>query len=199
MKQITIFLLLFILIKSHSQNNKNHTIYLTDGTTLIAKKVNTLNRKHVVVITKEGEKIKIPYNKIYRHLYYQKKTSFSPRNIPNLTEFVVISDEIGDMMSVLVEGKCNLYAGYIPQLRNSGAYGFYVKRKGENIATCIETTNWLEARSYKEIALEYFKDCPKMVQKIQTESKKKEIKKLSRKKKLKKMIELIEFYNNEFN
>ncbi|TNJ40637.1 hypothetical protein KFZ70_04090 [Tamlana fucoidanivorans] len=170
----------------YSQNNKDHKLFLKDSTVLIAKQVNTTsNRKCAIVTTKDGERLKIPYNKIYRHLYYLRNTVFSPRNVKRLTEFVLISEDKGDMMNVHVEGRCNLYTGYIPQLRNSGAYGFYVKRNGENIATCIASTNWMESRNFKEIATDYFKDCPEMVEQIQIRLDKNNIE------------ELIEFYNNQ--
>ena len=185
MKQIAILLMMFISIKSFAQNNKDHTLYLKDGTTLVAKSVSFLTKKYAKIVTKKGEKIKIPYHKIYRHLFYQRKTSFSPKNIPNLTEFVAISNDKGDMMPILIEGHCNLYTGYIPQLRNSGAYGFYVKRKGENIATCIGSTNWHETRNLKENALKYFKDCPVLIARIKEEFKRNKI------------VELVEFYNKK--
>ena len=74
MKQVAILLMMFISIKSFAQNNKDHTLFLRDSTTLVAKSVSFINKKYVKIVTKKGEKIKISYNKIYRHLFYQRKT-----------------------------------------------------------------------------------------------------------------------------
>jgi hypothetical protein len=58
MKQITILLMIFISINSFAQNNRDHTLFLRDSTTIVAKSVSLINKKYAKIVTKKRRKNK---------------------------------------------------------------------------------------------------------------------------------------------
>lgn len=119
-------------------------------------------------------------------------------------EFIAIKDGKIKLLERTLQGKVTLYrrvritgGAYMPM--GGGGFGggnmmwtgsniiknYYVKRKGESVATHLGS-NQLFTKSFKNAMSDYVKDCPKLVNKIES----KELKKRD-------LTEIIDFYNTK--
>ena len=169
-----LFILFFVASISYSQTG-NKTVIKKDGTELIAKRTNS-NFKKLKVVLDSGKVIEMPYNQLDRIEYYVK---VKREKVLVKDEFVRISKRNGAIMRLVVDGKCKMYQ----ILGGSGGLNYYAKREGEAIATLLGTNTTISLGGYKDEALNYFKDCPATIARI------------NKKFRRKKIDELVTFYN----
>ncbi len=87
------------------------------------------------------------------------------------------------LAELVEEGKCNLYTTYESNVKGTRLiYIRYLKRKNEKFATKINRAVVIGS-NIKKVGVEYFNDCPKLVQ-------------LIKEKKMKTSLDLVKYYNN---
>lgn len=153
-----------------------YTITTIDNIEYKAKSYNSKFKKFKFTTT-NGKELEVPYNQLKSIKYSEKRKRKSKPEIITL-KFIRISERNGVLMKVLKEGKCDLYVHQFQYLH------YYVLRSGEKIATPIYLKQII-SNNFKKTALEYFKDCENVTDKI----KKKEFWK-------KNIPEMVEYYNN---
>lgn len=169
-------IILFFFVSNLFAQKTIYTITKTDNTEYKAKTYNSKFKKFKFTTT-NGQELEIPYNQLESIKYTEKENRKSKSE--NITlKFIRISERNGVLMKVLKEGKCNLYVHEFEYLH------YYVLRKNEQIATPIYLKQII-SNNFKKTALEYFKDCKKVTDKIK------------KKKFWKKNIpEMVDYYNN---
>lgn len=176
MRQIVLLIIfIFSTFISFSQK-QNIAVTKKDGTVLNVKRYSS-KVKYLKLVFENETTQELSYNQLDKIEYEYKER----KKVEKITEqFVRMSERNGAMMKTVVSGECNLYEnlGY-----QSVTY-YYAKKDTDKIATKLGSNSFVDVANYKNVALEYFKDCPSII---------KEIKKKFRRKKIK---ELIEFYNN---
>ncbi|MDY7394176.1 hypothetical protein UMM65_02905 [Aureibaculum sp. 2210JD6-5] len=180
-----IFIFLFVLPMT-GQSNKGATLYFRNGTDIKGFAIITnkqkikfrkeLNSKNIVYTNKEIDSIRIKVNKWpgYEINTYHYKT-FGKKNKPIL-------------LKPITYGKVTLYL-HKSLDRHSGVYNnknYYVSKENMDSVTHLGRIGPLKLFDKNIIneAIEYFKDCPELVKKIQArEYKKRDI------------VEIVEYYN----
>ena len=152
--------ILFLFIVSSAFAQKTiYTITKTDKTEYKAKSYSDKFKK-LRITTIDNKKIDIPYNQLEKIKFVEKKKRRSkPKNVT--LKFIRISKRNGVLMKVLKEGNCDLYVHEF-QYKH-----YYVLRNEEQIATPIYLKQIL-SNNFKKTALNYFKDCRKLTEKIKT-------------------------------
>lgn len=140
-----------------------------------------IKTKYLKFKTLKGEKVQLPYNLIFEIKYEYKKNKRKNAKLIKVTErFIPISNRNGFLMELLVDGYCQLY------VNGAGGHNhFWVIKKDEKIATILYMEQLIR-KSFKRAALEYFKDCPSLIEKIKS-------KEFTRKN----VKEIVEYYNAE--
>jgi hypothetical protein len=175
MKLIILFLFFTTLLFGQE---RIYTITKNNGVELKAKKYLT-GTNFLKVTTLNDDIVEVPYyelNEIQYDVKDKKKTTTVTKH------FVRTSDKYGKIMELIESGKCNAYVG-IGSLGSTVSVDYYVLREGEQIATMIGSKNVVTFYNFKKTALEYFKDCPVIIERINKNFKRKKIK------------ELVELYN----
>lgn len=168
-------IILFFFVSSLFAQETIYTIKTNDNKEYKAKTYNSKFKKFKFNTT-NGKEFEISYNQLESIEYTRKINKKSkPENIT--LKFIRISERNGVLMRVLKEGKCNLYVHEFQYLH------YYVLRKDEQIATPIYLKQII-SNNFKETALEYFKDCKKVTDKIKSKHFGK-----------KNIPEMIDFYN----
>ena len=153
-----------------------YTIATKDGNVYKVKSYNSKFKVFKFTLT-NGQQREISYENLESIKFIRQRNRRSePLDVT--LEFVRISERNGTLMRVLKKGKCNLYVHEFDYLH------YYVVRDGEQIATPIYLKQII-SNNFKKTALEYFKDCKEVTNRI----KKKEFWK-------KNIPEMVEYYNN---
>lgn len=204
MKKLVIIVTLLYVMPILSQNNKA-TLHFKDGTEISGlAKITTYGDKIKFRKDKNSEKstytseelksIEIHNKKIqffgkrtkpgYVHYYYKKiKTQGSPL-----------------LLEILEEGKVKLFLDYKQStsapmmgangtMTGGGTYtinSYYVSKNDDEIVTHLGDRGNLFSKNFKKAASEYFKDCSRLVKKIQD----KEFRKRD-------IIKVVKFYNED--
>ncbi|GAB1858688.1 hypothetical protein MHTCC0001_35280 [Flavobacteriaceae bacterium MHTCC 0001] len=169
-------IMLFFFVSNLFAQKIIYTITKTDNTQYKAETYNTKFKKFKFTTT-DGQELEMAYNQLGSIEYFENRyKKLKPENIT--LKFIRFSERNGVLMKVLKEGKCNLYVHEFQYLH------YYVLRKDEHIATPIYLKQTI-SNNFKKTALEYFKDCKKVTDKI----KKKEFWK-------KNIPEMVEYYNS---
>lgn len=100
-----------------------------------------------------------------------------------IEEFVMTSDNRGMLMELIVAGKRNSYTYIGPDGSGHTITDYYVKKKGDHKALQLGSRNFINLINFKQRALDYFADCPAIIENI--------TKKFNRKK----THQLVQFYN----
>jgi len=155
-----------------------YTITKKDNTEFLAKSYSS-KTKYLQFTTINNKKIQIPYIELDNiEVDYEKKVKRKIEKGKKILKFIRISNRNGVLMKVLKEGKCNLYAHEFQYTH------YYVLRKEEQIATPIYLKQIL-SNNFKKTAMQYFKDCDKVLKKIESKDFTK-----------KNISEMIDFYNS---
>ena len=169
---------IFYSFSSFSQK-KGYVITKKDGTTYNVKNYNSKNN-YLKLIFNNGNIQKLPYNELEKIVYERK---VKRKKIIKITkQFVRISERNGILMNKVVDGKCKVFN--YSNVGNNASTFYFVHRENEKFATELGISNYVSFKSYKKSALKYFSDCPKTINKIKKKFNKRKI------------IELVEFYNN---
>lgn len=155
---------------------QNITVIKKDGTILNVKNYSS-KVKFLKLIFENGKTQELPYDHLDRVEYEYKEKKKTEKIVE---QFVRISERNGSMMKRIVSGECNLYEnlGY-----QSVTY-YYAKKETDRIATKLGSNSFVDTANYRKAALDYFNDCPILIEKIKKKYNRKKVK------------ELIEFYNN---
>ncbi|WP_340156583.1 hypothetical protein [uncultured Winogradskyella sp.] len=176
------YLFLLITLFSFAQK-KTYTITKKNGSELIAKTYSS-KVKYLKVTATDGSIIELPYEQLEKIEYEVKEK----REIKTVTRhYVRISKRNGQLMKLLASGKCNMYVSTGAGGAGTVSVDYFALRNEEEIATMIGSKNFIAPKNFKKIVLDYFKDCPKAITKIEKKFKRK------------KVIELVDFYNNNCN
>ena len=192
MKKLLLFICFFISIHAIGQHGWTEgTIYLKNGTVKeglitfprVSKDYITFNRKQRVRFKthKKAKRERFDHTQIAKIIFdYDDKAS---------TEYVYIptTEKKYELFEKIVTGKATLYArsvNYTGNVGSDGATGmsgvctwedyneFYILREGEEIASPLIT--FRISRSFRKRAMEYFSDCPAIVEKLEDKSYKKD-------------------------
>ncbi|MCB0476047.1 MAG: hypothetical protein KDC69_10240 [Flavobacteriaceae bacterium] len=175
MRLLIPFLLFTILTFGQA---KIYLITTTNGTEIKAKKYSP-EEYFLRVKTLNNEIVKISYDELNK-IQYDITEKGEIRTITR--KYVLISDDYGELMGLMVSGKCNLYLGTEP-FGSTPYINYFVLREGEQFATMIGSKSVISKHNFRKTALEYFKDCPQIIEKIEKDFNRKKI------------MELVEFYN----
>lgn len=136
--------------------------------------------KFIKFETFKGNKIELPYYLLDEINYkYKPNKRKNTKFINETLRFIPISKRNGFLMSLITDGNCELYI-------NAGNYiHYWVKRKNEPIATILYMKQILH-NNFKKAAIDYFKDCPSLIEKVKS-------KKFTKKN----IKEMVVFYNTE--
>jgi hypothetical protein len=160
---------------------KNCIVTKKDGTQLNIK--NYRNKKQFLkLIFDDGTSQNLLYKDLDRIDFEIK--SKKNKLVKIVKQFVRISERNGILMELILDGKCKVFS--CKKATRFGNYirtFYYVQRDKENIATELGSDG-LATENYKKRALEYFQECPKIINRIKSKFRKKEIK------------ELVIYYNN---
>ena len=179
MKQTALLIIFTISTFFSFSQRQNITVTKKDGTVLNVKSYSN-KVKFLKLNFENGKTLELPYNQLNKIEYdYEYKSEIEKV----IVEFVRISNRNGSLMEKVVNGKCNLYEGLASYGTGGAVTTYYVKRENELIATKIGSNSFVDLANYKKIALDYFKDCPTVINKIEKKFKRKKAK------------ELVEFYN----
>lgn len=177
MKNILLIFCLLFLSFGFSQNKKC-TIYFKDNTTLVGLgKIKSDELKFRVDKNSESEFIDANLiDKVY--------IESGDENVTYQYNKIIEKDNY-EWMKLEIKGTINLYtiirSGYAVGpptmgmgggMMNTGGYSYsvsnyYINREGENGVTKITSIGGF-SKNFKKAASEYFKDCPKLVELIQT-------------------------------
>lgn len=189
MKKLLLFLCFFISIHAIAQHSWTAgTVYLKNGTvkegllriTRVSKDFIAFNGKQRVKFkaTKEAKKEKFDHTQV-------EKVVFDNADAETVEYvYIPVSETKHELFTKIVNGKADLYARVVSFTANDCFPGtinrtwamfngddseeFYVWREGEKIASPLITLRI--SRSFRKRAMEYFADCPELVEKLEDRS-----------------------------
>ena len=140
------------------------------------------NKSSCKIYLKSGEVIETSWGKRKgKHFIHLNQLGSKPQKIKiTSVDFVVMSDAEGALEKLRflpVKGKRKIQTLHIVSLGSLELYKskgtkkqnnsevFYVKRKGDNAVSCLEGND----ENKKSVLLSYAKDCPKIIEKINSE------------------------------
>ena len=188
MKKLLLFLCFFISVHAIGQHSWTEgTVYLKNGTvkegllriTRVSKDYIAFNGKQRVKfkVNEEAKKEKYGHTQV-------EKVVFKNADAETVEYvYIPVSEKKYELFTKIVNGKADLYARIVSF--TSGCYPapvnrrwapfngndseeFYVWREGEKTASPLITLR--VSRSFKKRAMEYFADCPALVEKLEDKS-----------------------------
>lgn len=192
MKKVIFLLCMFIGLQTFAQHNWTEgTIYLQNGTAKkglikfprVSKDLIAFNGKQKVRFKKnrKAKKEKYDYTQVDKIVFTPSETE------TEIYEYIPVSKKKYQLFKRIVNGDAMLYARSVsyttatayhpgtlqPILYNFNDFDeFYVWKKGEKIASPLITIRI--SRSFKKRAMEYFADCPSLVNKLEDRTYRKE-------------------------
>lgn len=179
------FCLAFFLVNLSILSQKNQsTIFLRNGDTLecLAK---IKNNGEIKIIDGSGKK------KTLNHRTVKRIEHGQGWGTGNYEYKIAIGKNIPLLLEIISEGRLTVYGQKISTSGGAGLAGgtimeLFVGREGENTVTDFHEPNRAFASASKELAIEYFSDCPGLIEKIRN----KEIKPSE-------IDNMAEYYNSE--
>ena len=191
-----IFLLAFLVVLPLTAQKQKATLYFRDGTELKGK----------ARITKSG-KIKFRKSQKSKKVFYDykeiDKILIRKEDIDVMYQYKILKNKSRPLiLEIIKEGEITLFrtlktghnpgmmmgpGGGAPMMTGGYSYSisnYYVSRDNESTVFHLGSKGTYFSKNFKKAASTYFKDCPKLVTKIQN----KELKKRD-------IVEIVEFYN----